>query len=115
VYKRDKCIVEVQGERLTVFGTAVYQLEHATVDSSKKRFHVYTNWGVVAYRKLKIVRDKKRIGECPICKHDLVKVRYFGDGCICHGRSLPEYRFEGCLSLYDGHGNCVWIFEEEKG
>jgi len=45
----------------------------------------------------------------------LVKVRYFGDGCICHGRSLPEYRFEGCLSLYDGHGNCVWIFEEEKG
>ena len=112
VYKRDKCIVEVQGERLTVFGTAWYQLEHATVDSSKKRFHVYTYFGVVAYRKLKVTVEKRK-DLCPICKHDLDWIRYFGDECICHDRGSSEYRFEGCLSYYDDHGNCVWIFEEE--
>jgi len=112
VYKRDKCIVEVQGERKTVFGTAWYQLEHATVDSSMKRFHVYTYFGVVSYRKLKVTVEKRE-DLCSICKHDLVKVRYFGGECICHDRGSSEYRFEGCLSYYDDHGNCVWIFEEE--
>ena len=79
-------IVKVMGERKksyvsdkpNVFGTAWYQLNHATIDVTKKRFHVATWFGVCSYRKLKVT-VKRRRGFCPICESDLEWVRFNGN------------------------------------
>jgi len=42
-----------------------------------KNFHVVRWSGVVSYRKLKVTIEKKK-ELCPICRHELVKARYFG-------------------------------------
>lgn len=76
-FKKDGYIVEVMGRRKTVFGTAYYQLNHSSFDITKIRFHIATWFGACSYRKLKVTKEyKKRV--CPICGHDLVKLRYLG-------------------------------------
>jgi hypothetical protein len=76
-YEKDDCIVKVKGKRKTVFGTAWYQLNHSSVKAGAVRFHVATWFGVCSYRKLKVtVEMNSRI--CPICKHDVIDIRYFG-------------------------------------
>jgi hypothetical protein len=76
-FLKDGWYVKVLGERVTVGGTAWYQLNHSSIDVSKKRFHVETWFGVCSYRKLKVTPElKKQV--CPICQHDLEKLRYVG-------------------------------------
>ena len=53
-------------------------MNHSAHRVSVARFHVATWFGVVSYRKLKISPKAKRT-VCPICQHDLEKLRYFGD------------------------------------
>jgi len=77
LYHKNGYIVRVMGKRKTVFGTAWYQLNHATYDSSVRNFHVATWFGVCSYRKLKITPEiRKEL--CPICQSELVEIRYTG-------------------------------------
>lgn len=76
-YARDGYLVKVLAERKTVFGTAWYQLNHASVKRGVKRFHVATWWGVCSYRKLKVTVEYKK-SVCPICQHELVEHLYCG-------------------------------------
>jgi hypothetical protein len=72
-------IVKVKGERKTLFGTAWYQLNHASIKSNVKRFHVATWFGSCSYRKAKLPKEKPTEMElCPICGEPLVKLRYLG-------------------------------------
>jgi hypothetical protein len=83
-FAKDRLIVEVKDRRKSVFGTAWYQLHHATFDVSKKRSHVVTWFGVCSYRRLKIDKalrkayDMKRKPKCRICGSVMVRHEYCG-------------------------------------
>jgi len=95
-YERDGCIVRVMGERITVGGTAWYQLNHASIDVSKKRARVVTWFGVCSYHRLKVSDEvkkawiEKRKQICPVCRHDLVPLRYFGRVALAFGSGFPK-------------------------
>jgi len=76
-HKKDGFICKVLGARKTIFGTAWYQLNHSTYDSSVKNFHVATWFGVCSYRKLKVTPEVHK-ELCPICQSELVDIRYTG-------------------------------------
>ena len=109
LFEKDGYIVKVKGERRTIMGTAWYQLNHASVKLNVTRFHVATWFGACSYRKLKITY-KKRKELCPICKHELVPLRYVGNRCFIYSRSSIDYqRSEFCD--FDEGGGAVWLEE----
>jgi len=89
LFVKDGYIVRVLGKRKTVFGTAYYQLTHATIDVTKKRFHVATYFGVVSYRKLKVTPEKRR-ELCPICQSELIFIEYLGVKSLSSERDAFE-------------------------
>jgi len=96
-YRRSGYIVRIFDERKTVGGTCVYELEHATMDYSKKRPHVVTWFGVCSYRKFKFTPEQRK-ALCPICKNELVrswwvgkeKLSDLGKNGLADGESLVE-------------------------
>jgi len=105
-FEEDGYIVKVLGKRKTVFGTAWYQLNHSSIDTTKKRFHVATWFGVCSYRKMKVTVEKRK-ALCPICQHELVDLRYFGNKQLCmHERDSFEDLEED--------GRVVWVEYEPK-
>jgi hypothetical protein len=88
LYKKDGLIVEVLPKRKSVFGTAFYQLTHATYDTSKKRNNVVHWVGICSYRRAKIpkveriVERKKWIAKhrakCRICGGEMGLSKYRG-------------------------------------
>ena len=77
-YEKDRCIVKVFRERKTVFGTAFYQLNHATVRvSAFSRFHVVTYFGVCGNRKYGSPKVESE-DVCPACGEEMVKCAYVG-------------------------------------
>jgi hypothetical protein len=77
LYRENGYIVRVFDERITIFGTAWYQLNHSSYKVGVKRFHIATWFGNCSYRKLKVT-PKTRKELCPICQHELVEILYFG-------------------------------------
>jgi hypothetical protein len=89
-FKRDGYLVKVHDERETVFGTAWYQLNHATVRYGVKRFHVVTWFGSCGYRKFKSLKlDSDKV--CPICKEIMVRCAYVG--VKRHARSIGDVAY----------------------
>jgi len=76
-YANDGYLVKVLPERKTVFGTAFYQLNHATVRVGIKRFHVVTWFGSCGNRKFKSAELKAQI-LCPACGAEMVKSIHMG-------------------------------------
>jgi len=76
-FKKDGCVVKVKGERKTVGGTAWYQLNHASYKKGVKRFQIASWFGNVSTRKMKVTKELRK-SICPICQHDLEKIRYVG-------------------------------------
>ena len=112
-YRKNGYIVKVMGERKTVYGTAWYQLNHATVIKNVKRFHCATWFGVVSYRKMNVAKaEHKR--RCPICNSELVKLRYMGFKHFINNRSHVEYVRDSYEDFYeDGIG--MWEEEPDIG
>ena len=78
-YEKDGYIVVVLGKRKSIFGTAWYQLNHASVKRGVSRFHVVTWFGICSYRRLKLKKgDRIRRDVCPLCGSDLVRLKYVG-------------------------------------
>jgi hypothetical protein len=75
--EQDGYVVKVHGKRKTLFGTAWYQLNHATIRFSVKRFHVVTWFGKASYRKFK---GEKLNSEdtCPACGEEMHRSVYVG-------------------------------------
>ena len=83
-FLKDGYIVKVTGERVTVFGTAWYQLNHASVKVGLKRFHTVTWFGKTAYNNFKVEgvdlkAELKAEVVCPVCGSEMVDCRYDGD------------------------------------
>jgi hypothetical protein len=106
-FEKDGYIVKVMGERKTIFGTAWYQLNHASIKKGVSRFHVATWFGVCSYRKLKVTVEVKK-AVCPICEHDLGAIRYFGVKRIVFDRSLHGYKRDS-FEDYEEGGRVVWV------
>ena len=114
-YKTDGYIVKVLGKRKTVMGSAWYQLHHSSVKKGSVRFHVATWFGNVSYRKLKVTAEMRK-AVCPICKHDLVKMRYIGRALdiwmLCYGGGFfADFEEEGFLR---GSKEVVWQVVVER-
>lgn len=111
-YRDNGYIVKVLGERKTVFGTAWYQLNHASVKVGVGHFHVATWFGVCSYRRLKVMaEDRKDV--CPICQHDLIKIRYFGGKRFVLDSSSSDY-LRDSVEDFEEDGQVVWV-ERVKG
>jgi hypothetical protein len=100
-------IVKVFDERITIFGTAWYQLNHSSYKAGVKRFHIATWYGSCSYRKLKVTAEMRK-EVCPICQHDLVEILYFGNKRL----SLNEERDSFENYVEDNH---VVFAEKVKG
>jgi len=111
--EKDGYVVKVFGKRITVFGTAWYQLNHATIKRGVKRFHVATWFGVCSYRKLKVTVELRK-AVCPICQHDLVKLRYFGDKRLVTDRTSFEYERDS-FEDFEEDGRVVWFESVKRG
>jgi hypothetical protein len=76
-YKEDGILVKVHGERTTVFGTAFYLLNHATLKLGVKRFHVVTYFGKCGNRKYASGKSETK-NVCPACGEEGVKCYHVG-------------------------------------
>jgi len=82
-WKSDRLIVEVKDRRKSVFGSAWYQLHHATIRIDK-RSHLVKWFGICSYRKMKIPKearkdyDRERKPKCRICGLPLIRHEYCG-------------------------------------
>ena len=97
-WESDRLIVEVKGKRESIFGTAWYQLHHATVRIDRLRCHVVTWFGICSYRKMKIPKEaRKEYNEenKPKCR-------------ICGGKITPH--------VYVGHDpNVLALYKKVRG
>lgn len=107
-FKKDGCIVKVLAERKTVFGTAWYQLNHATVRVGIKRFHAVTWLGNCAKRKFKSAKVKAEI-LCPICKDAMVKSIHMAKRHIEKDIGHPEYVPVFADGQFDENGEPSWV------
>jgi len=76
-FQSDGYFVKVFPQRKTVFGTAFYQLNHATIRVGVKRFHSVTWFGCCGNRKFKSVNLDAEV-LCPACKAVMVRSVYVG-------------------------------------
>lgn len=90
-FDKDGYIVKVKGKRKSVVGTAWYQLNHASVKRNVKQFRVATWFGVCSYRKLKVTPELRK-EVCPICQHELERLRYCGNKSFVTDKSSTDYK-----------------------
>jgi len=118
----DGVYVKVKGKRKSVFGTAWYQLHHATIRTDKKRFHVARWFGVCSYRKLKVSKELRvewnrlHRSKCPICGSDLVRHEYCGRNLdiISWFRKRRGAR-ESVCGVYDNASDWSEVVERGSG
>jgi len=107
-YAKDGYLVKVLPERETVFGTAYYLLNHATIRLGVKRFHSITWFGNCATRKFKSAEVKAKI-LCPICKDEMVKSIYMGKRRIVKDIGHADYVAVFPYERLDENGELNWI------
>ena len=99
LFNEDGYYVKVMAKRITVFGTAWYQLNHSSYKIGVKHFHIATWFGNVSYRKLKVTVEVRR-AVCPICQNELVELRYSGDRRLHLSEkrdSFEDNKEDGCV------------------
>ena len=95
LYYKDNYIVKVLGRRKTVFGTAFYQLNHATVKVSfASRFHAVTWFGICGNRKYASVKLKSE-DVCPACSEEMVRCAYVGKRVIA--KNIGDVNYKSCF------------------
>jgi hypothetical protein len=90
-YAKDGYLVKVLGSRKTVFGTAHYQLNHATIRVGIKRFQSVTWFGICSYSKFKSVKLKAKV-LCPVCSSEMSRSAYVGKRHIVKDLGNPDYQ-----------------------
>jgi hypothetical protein len=107
-FKSDGCIVRVLSERKTVFGTAWYQLNHATIRVGLRRFHVVTWFGVCGNRKFE---GEKLMAEvvCPVCSEEMVRSAYVGKRFIVRDVGVVGYLSVFADDEFDEFGKSNYV------
>ena len=89
-YENDGYYVKVFAERKTVFGTAFYQLNHATIRLGVTRFHAVTWFGSCGNRKYGTPKVSSEV-TCPACGDEMVRSVYVGKRHIVKDVGHPDY------------------------
>jgi hypothetical protein len=76
-FAKDGYLVKVHDERKTLFGTAHYELNHATIRLGIKRFQVVTWFGTLSYRKFKSAPLKSE-DVCSVCHGEMTRAAHVG-------------------------------------
>jgi hypothetical protein len=92
--------VKVEPKRKTIFGTAWYQLHHASLGKKNKRSHVATWFGACSYRKLKVKVEKKK-HVCRVCQYELKRFEYVGKKSFATDRDSPDYVRDSMENYYE--------------
>jgi hypothetical protein len=94
-FGKDRYVVKVHGEREALFGTAFYQLNHASIITGGRefrRFHITTWWGSLAKRHFSSGHAVKPCEPvCPACKEGDHMERGFYDLPIVKDIGSPDY------------------------
>ena len=90
-YEKDRYIVKVLDERETVFGTAFYHLNHATVRGGLRRFHCVTWFGVCGNRKYSSPKVESQ-DLCPVCGDEMVRCAYVGKRVFSRNIGDADYK-----------------------
>jgi hypothetical protein len=109
----DGRFVRRAGKRASVWGTARYQLDHATVRESATRFQVATWFGVCSYRKLKVTVERRK-HLCPLCQHELVPLLSFCDDIVLDVSSA-DFKREFYHDVIDGKGRRLLVEDVREG
>jgi len=98
-YRENGWIVRVLPKRKTVYGTAWYQLHHATIRLGIKRFHVVTWFGRVAYNNFKSgeLKPKAEVA-CFICGGEMTKHFYVGERRI--PKNIGDVGYKPCFAVH---------------
>jgi len=115
-FQKDGYYVRVFSERRksyyddkpNVFGTAFYQLHHATVKIGIGRFHAVTWSGTCGNRKYaspKVVS----VDKCPVCTEDMVRSVYVGSRHIVKDVGHPDYKPFWACAEFDENGESNFI------
>jgi hypothetical protein len=119
VFKKDGFIVKVAEDkwgrkevRKSIFGTAWYQLNHASIRIGSEHFRVASWFGVCSYRKLKVPPEflKRSANVCPICQHELIRLRYNGVVRFVGGFRTEREFYPDVAE----DGRVVWEVDERK-
>lgn len=89
-FKKDGMIVRVLPERKTVFGSAWYQCNHASIRVGIKRFHCVTYFGSCAKHMFKSGKVKAKI-VCPLCEEEMVRSVHMGSRHIVKDIGHVDY------------------------
>jgi len=100
LFNEDGYYVKVFAERETVFGTAFYQLNHATIRLGVRRFHAVTWFGACGNRKYSAPKVLS-VDVCPACEEEMVRSVYVGKRPFVKSVAHPDYE---SVSLRDEFG-----------
>lgn len=109
-FEKDGIIVKVHPKRKTIFGTAYYELNHATVKVGLKRSHVISWFGLVANRKFR-GEPSAAESKCPACEERMPRGSYVGKEWFAKDIGDPLYRPWLAVDAFDEHGEpnvIVW-------
>jgi hypothetical protein len=105
-YLKTGIYVKVLPKRKSVYHTAWYQLNHASIRQGSKRSVVMVWMGISGYRKVKVkVQKPKAI--CPVCHYELKKSRYHGKKYFATDRLSSGYVRDSMEDLEED-GLVVW-------
>lgn len=89
-FLKDGLVVKLKDKRKTVFGTAWYQLNHASVRPDKKRFCVARWFGVGRSEKVDKMPKERAALKCRVCGRELVSAVYRGKKYLGKFKPLKE-------------------------
>lgn len=100
-------------KRDSIHGSAWYQLHHSSIKKDSVRFHVATWFGTCSYRNLKVTAEMRK-DVCPLCKHELVDLEYFGAKHF--NLEFGSLDFErDSYEDYEEDGRVVWRERVKRG
>ncbi len=108
-YKESGYIVRVLDERKTVYGTAWYQLNHATLRVGLKRFHVVTWFGICGYNNFKSEGVEGGTVPCPACGEEMARSAYVGKRRIIKDLGDVGYRSSFADDEFDESGEPNYV------
>ena len=113
LYDENGYIVDVKEERESIFGTAWYQLHHATIRIGVKRFHAVTYFGSCGNRKFKSLKVAVK-SLCCVCDEEMGRSVYVGKDYVEKNVGRVGYRpvFLGDEFGEDGEPNYI---DKESG
>lgn len=104
----DGFIVKVGQKRETLFGTAWYQCNHATLRLGVRRFHVVNWFGELACCKFKSEKVKTE-NLCPACGEDMVKCYHVGKRVLVKDVGSPDYVPVFVDDQFDASGQANYV------